>query len=122
MKAKFEAQPEVHRIMVGLQAASEGEQAISDCIRQTALDDYYRTSNKQPHEAVSIRIKKTMDYSYDDARKWAQEHLPEAIVLDRRLFESHAQAVAKTQPVPFVNYHSDAQATISTNLSKYFQE
>jgi hypothetical protein len=72
---------------------------------KTAIVNDFQAGNKKPDKYVGTRhtpASVTLEYDYNATFDWASKHLPEAIVLDKDLFEKHALAVAKTQPIPGV--------------------
>jgi len=66
--------------------------------------DVFRMTGIKSRVGVSVKhfTTTTLDYYYADAYKWAETNAKELIVLDIKLFEAHAKAVAKTVPVPCV--------------------
>lgn len=66
--------------------------------------DAYRVTGVKSRWGVSVKhfTTTTLDYDYAAAYKWAETSAKELIVLDTKLFEAHAKAVAKTVPVPCV--------------------
>ena len=60
-----------------------------------------------------------IEYAPALALAWCRRHLPEAIVLDARLFEKHAKAISATAAIGFVKITKEPQATIASDLSSY---
>jgi hypothetical protein len=90
-------------------------------VRGGALANYYQNKDKSPHPAIGIRVIHKIDYSDADARQWCMSNMPNALKLDKTVFEKHAKAVADTIPIPFVTITDEPQATIASDLSKYIE-
>jgi len=82
-------------------------------LRELTLQAYAETGNKKPCEGVGIREITHLEYDSKDALKWAMQHQI-ALSLDKKSFEGFAKAT----PLEFVEIHTEAQATIATNLEK----
>ncbi|MEN6571383.1 MAG: hypothetical protein ABFD24_06045 [Anaerolineaceae bacterium] len=92
------------------------ERSEMDLVRQIAVADYEEYHSKNPADGVSIRVVKMLEYNTEDARDWVLTNLPKAIIVDTKLFEKHALAVADTAPIPFVEILEVPTATIATKL------
>jgi hypothetical protein len=103
----------------------QAQAAIADATRllQTAaLDAYAATGTKKPHPAIGVRVNTQVVYDPDKALEWSRSNLLAAVTLDRKMFEAHAKAVAKTQPIPFVALVQTPSITIASDLSEYLPE
>lgn len=89
---------------------------IEAAIREMAIEAY--TNGDKLHAVVGIRKKKVLNYEYAQARTWCEANLPEAIVLDVKLFEKYAREQS-VKPLDFVRVLTELQATIKTDLSEY---
>jgi len=71
----------------------------------------YNASGVNGRYGVTVKTFTTtrLEYDYNAAYKWASESAKELIVLDQKLFEEHALAVAKTVPVPCVKIIEEAE-------------
>ena len=87
-------------------------------LQAEALAEYQATSNKKP-EGATVKIFTVLKYDVVAALEWARKELPEALTLDKKLFETHAKGVAKTKPIPVVEIVEEARAQIAGDLSEY---
>ena len=104
------------------QAMEQAQAEIAEATREiqaAALDAYLATGSKKPHPAIGIRETTTLTYDVDKALTWARSNLLAAVTLDRKLFETHAKAVVKTQPLDFVQIVKVPGVTIATDLSEW---
>lgn len=62
-------------------------------IRMDAIQHFDIYGDKKPHPALSIKVMTELDYDDRLAMAWCQTRLPNAIKLDRSVFEKHARAV-----------------------------
>lgn len=89
-----------------------------ETIKALALDQYHAYGEKKPAPGVTVKLFTALEYDPVRALDWARANLPEALTLDRRLFEAHAKGVAKTQPVPVVKVVQQPRVQIVTNLEQ----
>lgn len=89
-------------------------------LRDLAIKDYQETGNKAPAPGVGIREVTKLEYDTKEAFDWAVEHKI-MLKLDAQAFEKMAKMAPETRP-GFVKIHTEAQATIATDLSKVLQE
>lgn len=88
-------------------------------ITADAMADYLQTGDKKPAPCVSIKMFHVLKYDPVAALDWCRANLPAALTLDKRFFETHAKAVAATQPVPGVVVAPDPRVQIAADLSKF---
>ena len=88
-------------------------------IAADAMADYLQTGDKKPAPCVSIKIFHVLKYDPVAALDWCRVNLPAALTLDKRFFETHAKAVATTQPVPGVVVALDPRVQIASDLTKF---
>ena len=79
-------------------------------IREQAVKIYSETGEKKIGQ-IGIRIMQVLDYSEEEALKWAKEH-GLCLELDKKNFEK----LAKTQDIEFVEKSEKATATIPTKI------
>lgn len=94
-----------------LAAVSKERAEAEAALRTAAIAAYQETGTKKPAPGVGIRVVSKLQYSADDALRWAKEH-DIALALDARAFEK----VAKASPPEFVTVVETATATIATDL------
>jgi hypothetical protein len=80
-------------------------------LRDLTVEEFELTGELKPAAGVSIRMVTEIDYPEADAFAWAKEHNM-ALALDRKGFD----AIAKTNPLPFVKVRKVPQATIAKEL------
>ena len=88
-------------------------------IAAEALQNYTATGNKKPVDGVTVKVFTVLKYDLPEALDWARKNLAEALTLDRKLFETHAKGVAKTQPVPVVQIVDEPRVQIASDLEHY---
>lgn len=85
----------------------------------------YAADQKKTRPGVTIKTftDRRLIYDYNTAYKWAAESAKELIVLDTKLFEKHALAVAKTVPVPCVEIveTKEDRVQIASDLSEFLE-
>ena len=86
-------------------------------LRELTVKAYNETGNKKPAPGVAIREISHMMYSLEAAFEWATEHKM-ALSLDRKAFEG----IAKSTQIDFVKVVTEAQGTISQDLSQVLAE
>lgn len=91
-------------------------------IRKLAVENFHICGDKKPHPAVSIKETVELIYNEPIAMAWCYTRLPDALKLDKSLFEKHARAVAETTPLKFVGIRSVPRAQIATDLSSFILE
>jgi hypothetical protein len=79
------------------------------------VEAFDETGKTHPHPAVTIKQFTVLVYTADDALEYAREHLPQALKLDKHVFER----VAKAAQPPFVLFTKEPRATIARDLSEY---
>ena len=62
-------------------------------VRQMGRIIFFETGDKTPHPAVEIKIYTALDYTNEDAIEYAREHLPQALRLIKKTFETAAKAI-----------------------------
>lgn len=101
-------------------AEAERECAEAEKLIKADVLAYLKLAGEKPDLAgVGTRGKTTLVYNDQQALAWCAEHLPQALVLDRGLFEKHARAVLETSPAPCVTVVRETIATIGQDLSGY---
>lgn len=104
-------------------AEAEREMVAAErMVREATLEYLDLTGEKPKVHGVGTRSKTTLAYDNNMALAWCQLFFEQALVLNRDLFEKHARAVAETNPVPFVEFHTEIIATIAQDLSEYIQD
>lgn len=96
-----------------------------DRAKALALEAYAADQKKtRPGVTIKTFTDRRLIYDYNTAFKWAETSAKELIVLDTRLFEKHALAVAKTVPVPCVEIveSKEDRAQIASDLSAFLEE
>lgn len=106
--------------------------ALADALHQAEENakalavEAFREDGQKTRPGVTVKtfIERKLEYEYNDARKWAEAHAPELVVMDVRMFEKHALAVAKTAPVPGVKVVEtyELRAQIASDLSGFLPE
>ena len=81
-------------------------------LRELTLKAYAETGDKYPAIGVGIRKVLVIDYDKKLALDWAKSH-DMALMLDKKAFEK----IVKADTPDFVKITTEAQATISANLT-----
>jgi hypothetical protein len=91
-------------------------------VRRAGVEVFEETGMTRPHPAVQIKRYKVLDYDADEALNYARFYLPQALKLDRRIFEKIAvtliEEFAKAE-LDFVAISKEPRATIARDLSEY---
>ena len=95
---------------------------VENILRESAVEKYKETKEKQVAPYIEIRVTKSLSYEQWRAVDWCKDNLKDALKLDKSLFEKHAKAVAGTAPIHFVGVIETPQATIATDLSELLKE
>ena len=84
------------------------------------------------HPAVhAVRSKLVLEYDEDEALWWSRDNLPDAIKLDRRVFEKYCKEAFDSEflPIPFeqdgdaiVTFRSEHSLSIKRDLSEFVGE
>lgn len=117
--------PEYQSFELARAALATNLQETESRAKELALEAYRADGKKsRPGVTVKTMTKRSLIYDYNAAFKWAQAGAQELIVLDTKLFEKHALAVAKTVPVPCVQIieTSEETAQIASDLSGFLKE
>jgi len=95
-------------------------EAEIQALREEAIEHFRATGDVRPHEAVQIKIYKTVKYDDQTALKWCEERIPELVKksIDKTKFEK----VAKELQLDFVEIIDEPRASIATDLSIYFRK
>lgn len=96
------------------QRAGRGRAALNIA----ALEVYQQSSEKHPHEGVSIRINFKLQYDAERALEWAIERQPDFVIpahLDAKRFEKYARAVRDIAPLGFVEFEESPVVAVSLN-------
>jgi len=101
-----------------LRATEMEEQGIETEVRNLALAAYGKTGDKAPHPAVKVKMYTVLDYEDADAFDYAREHLPQALTLNKKVFETAAKSIK----LDFVVIQQEPRATIARDLSGYLPE
>ena len=118
---KLHATPEWAAADQALQDARQAkvEQAnIETEVREQALGIYEETGDKAPHPAVKVKMYTVLDYDPARAFDYAREHLPQALKLNKKVFETAAKGIE----LDFVDIVQEPRATITRDLSGYLPE
>lgn len=87
-----------------------------EAVRTAALDLYESNGHhKQVHPAVTVKVFTHLEYDPEDAIRYAREHLPQALKLDRSAFEKAARVLEPK----FVTVLEEPRATVARDLSAY---
>lgn len=103
---------------VNLQIAKGNVLSNEADVRERALGIYEEVGDKIPHPAVTIKMYTVLNYEDLNALDYAREHLPKALKLDKRTFET----AAKVLNLDFVTIQQEPRATIARDLSGYLPE
>jgi hypothetical protein len=87
-------------------------------VRRAGVEAFEESGKTRPHPAVQIKQYTVLDYDDAYALEYARQHLPQALKLDRRVFEK----VAKAAQPDFVAISKEPRATISRDLSEYVKD
>lgn len=91
-------------------------------IRELAVELHEESGSKTPHPAVKVQMTANLEYPEPAARQWCFQHLPNALYLNKTLFERHAKAILDTAPIEFVFLAHIPRATIAQDLTPYLSE
>jgi hypothetical protein len=91
-------------------------------IEQIAREIYAKTSERHPHEAVTIKVLSVPFYKEEDAHTWCMDHLPKALDLNPTFFERHAKAVLETAPLEFVKFVPKLSVQIKSDLAEFIED
>ena len=100
------------RIMSLLSVAKADVEDAEQTVREAALALYHRDGSKKPHEAVQVKMYTTLTYDPDDAIGYCIKALPDALKLDKRIFEK----VAKVALPDFVTIETEPRASIARKI------
>ena len=99
-----------------LRAAKADVESTTRAVHKAALAKYRDTiGGKHPHPAVTIKLYTVLEYAPDQALEYARQHLPQAVKLDKCVFERFAKVVTPG----FVTKAKEPRATIARDLSAY---
>jgi hypothetical protein len=96
-----------------LRVAKADVEDATAAVRRAGVEAFEETGKTRPHPAVTIKQFTVLDYDEDEALLYARYNLPQALKLDRRVFERVAKAA---QPY-FVAISKEPRATIARDLS-----
>jgi len=103
---------EQHKELTAKIAVSKGKEFdLVTTIKAEAVEEYKKTGNKAHEGGVAIRLMSVIEYDYEEALRWAEEHKL-ALILDKKKFEKFA----KIEDMSFVGMSEVAQATIPVKL------
>ena len=95
---------------------------LRKAIEKVALMEWHADPAKtKTRPGVKIKESTTTRYIYDDAIvfEWVKNNMPNALSVNKKLFEAHAKSVAKTIPLTFVEIKtSDPVANVEIQTSK----
>lgn len=94
---------------------AEFVEGAEQSVRNVALLEYQVDGNTDPHAAVKIKLYTVLDYEAAEALRYCREHLPQALKLDKRSFETAAKALV----LDFVQIDKEPRATIARDLSVF---
>lgn len=103
---------------LALTKAEAGE--LDAQLRLDALEQWERGDGDKStiHPAIQIKEYTVLGYDLEEAIDYCRDHLPRALKLDKRKFESAAKVVEPD----FVTIAKEARATIKRDLSKYLED
>ena len=86
-------------------------------IKDQTVKAYLETGEKHIHAALGIRVGTSFEYDATEAKSWCEQRLPDALIVDKKLFEKTLKAFDKVPE--FVEVKETITATIATDLSEY---
>lgn len=101
-----------------LVAAKSGEREVDGTLRAAALAKFEVEGDKQPHPAVKITQRITLEYDEGMAIGWCMKMLPEALGLVRGKFNP----VAKVTKPEFVTFQRIPSVSVSKDIWHYLEE
>lgn len=122
IKKRLASDPDLLLFQCFLSDANAQMDELDTQIRKLAIESFGESANKHPHPA--IEIKEVSNLVYDDqlAIMWCMHHLPNALQLNRTLFEKHARSISDTSPIKFVSIKQAPKAFINTDLSAFYRD
>ncbi len=116
----FESDPEIKTLREGAKALKKTSNALSNLYKEQAVKLYKQTGkeNKIVHTRAKIIEKTVVSFDEMDAIKFAVKQFTENenrnfLSPNMKMIESHAKAVLKTDPLPFVKVEKVPQAQIT---------
>lgn len=101
-----------------LAAAKSGEREVDGTLRAAALRHFEQHADKQPHPAVKITQRITLEYDEGVAIGYCMKMLPEALGLVKGKFNP----VAKVTKPEFVAFRRIPSVSISKDIWHYLEE
>ena len=120
---KLEQTPEwktLQNVKAGLEQWAQTVEDLRAKIKDQTVKAFLDTGEKHIHPALGIR--EGISFSYDSqlAKAWCEHRLPDALIVDKKLFE---KALKAFEQVPnFVKVDKTVTATIATDLSSYLPD
>ncbi len=118
IEAEIAASPLVKQLERARELLKVAQADVADSeedVRKAALEAYQADGSKKPHPAVAVKVYTVLDYDPAQALDYARQHLPQAVKLDKRMFEK----VAKVADFPFVDITTEPRVTIARDLTEY---
>lgn len=109
--------PQFALLQKALFDAKVTERLKEEELRALAVDGF-DGQNKKPHAAVTLGKYVVLDYDPGAAKRYAVEHLPDALKLDKSAFEKAAKVI----PLDFVTARAEVRAKIAADLSGYLPD
>ena len=122
------------RLAIAKKQLAEAKMAVQEAecsVRNKAEYQYAQDGNKRPHPAVQIKVFRVLRYRVEDAIEYARVFAPNALRLDKRVFEKaakdtlkviesgvHIGDAGKVLPAT-VSLEDDPRATIARDLGGY---
>jgi hypothetical protein len=117
-RKEIESDPVYAAILKNIVTFSTKETSLTETVRSRAVTVYAETGEKKLPGISSFSPVKTFSYDLNVARKYCEEHFPEAIVLDTRLFEKFAEEQT-VKPLDFFEVKTTTTAKIKSDLSEF---
>jgi hypothetical protein len=96
--------------------------------RGAALDEYARTGERKPHEAVEIKLWDKADYDPAAALHWCRLFMPGLLVLDAKAYDKLLREVSASQTLADVirdmpgTIIQEPKASLARDLTAYLPE
>lgn len=110
----------VATLVASLKAETEAVSALDETARLLAVAHFQATKEKKPTPGIEVKLGETMDFDHAQAFAWATAKgmciTPPALDVDA--FMAVAEAMRKTEPLPFVTFTETPKAQIAKDLDK----
>jgi len=106
-------------LYLNFEAESKLIETLKDKIRELALESYGKDGNKNPHNAVAIKIITGLGIDTVKAIEYAKRELPQALTLDTRVFTKIVKALPDEKVPDCVTITKSPRAEIARDLSAF---